>query len=427
MSYQNEYYKIIENEKFYNLPEQSFINNDQRIALAIINNYRNRKLNNEYEQDNYQRFKEIKFNEILDIYKNNISFWKKANIQNYLLDEDFRNQFPEICFQFLTDKDFLLEFFVNNKSELILKSLNNLVSEEEFKKLEKSYILSSYGSIENIKKYESDQEFITTLIKKRPSIFSELSDESKNNEQILLAYLEYEPSILTFDKQNQNKLFITWLKLHKKWDMKIIDQLDFEYLKPLMFRINKTNNQFFIQKLLSKNVKKYKEVIIDFFTKNNNESFFFQMIKEKSLQELMPIIKELDCTQYLQTWLNNLSYKKFDKLEFKILEIMKDYPELSKQWENSFDCMIVKLISNNEPLSFENFRESLNKQLEKLENNTITYEKIESNMIQLKKYLPIEILKERKIPNNHIVEYLQNIKFEEKFEEKLFKEKKLKI
>ena len=47
--------------------------------------------------------------------------------------------------------------------------------------------------------------------------------------------------------------------------------------------------------------------------------------------------------------------------------------------------------------------------------------------IQLKKYLPTEILKERKIPNNHIVEFLQNIKFEEKYKGKLFKEKKMKI
>ena len=54
--------------------------------------------------------KEIKFNEILAYYKNNKSFWEKANINQYLLDEDFRLQFPEISFQFLKHLFFYLTF-----------------------------------------------------------------------------------------------------------------------------------------------------------------------------------------------------------------------------------------------------------------------------------------------------------------------------
>ena len=39
MSYQEEYYKLIENHTFYQLPSQDMINSDQRVALAIIKNY----------------------------------------------------------------------------------------------------------------------------------------------------------------------------------------------------------------------------------------------------------------------------------------------------------------------------------------------------------------------------------------------------
>lgn len=423
--YQEEYYKLIENQIFYQLPKQSLINLDERLALAIFKNYKNRRIDEEYES--YNKYQEINFTEILNAYKNNKKFWEKANIQEHLLDEDFRQQFPEMCFQFLTDKEFLLNFFENKKNVLILDSLNSLVPKEEFERLEKSFLLSSYGNIEKIIKYEDDEDFIKELVKKRPFIFTELSDKSKNNKNIILVYLEYEKSILTFDKQKQNELFITWATIHKNWDMKIIDQLDFEYLKPIMKKINKSNNEYLIQKLLSRNIAKYKEVILDFFIQNKNESFFIKMIKEKSLEDLNPIIKELDCTQYLQNWMNNFNYKKFDKFEYKILELIKNYPELNKQWENSFECFITKVVSKNELLTFEDFRLGLDIQLKKLENNLITYEKVESNMLQLKKYLPIEILKEIRIPNNHIVEYLQNIKFTEKFQPKEIKDKKIKI
>ena len=56
MSYQEEYYKLIENHTFYQLPSQDMINSDQRVALAIIKNYQNRILYNDYEHDEYSRF-----------------------------------------------------------------------------------------------------------------------------------------------------------------------------------------------------------------------------------------------------------------------------------------------------------------------------------------------------------------------------------
>lgn len=427
MSYQEEYYKLIENHTFYQLPSQEMINSDQRVALAIIKNYQNRILYNDYEHDEYSRYKEIKFNEILAYYKNNKSFWEKANINQYLLDEDFREQFPEISFQFLTDKEFLLKFFNNNKNQLILNSLNTLVSEEDFEKLEKSFILSKYPDIKEIKKYEKDEEFIKQVVKKNPHIYESLSESIKENELITKVYLEYENSILTFPKEKQNKYFITWAKIHKNWNMKIIDQLDYEYLKPIMKKINKTNNEYFLEKILSRKFQKYKEIIVDFFEQNKNQNAFFKMIKENPIMDLMPILKDMNCSEYIQKWIDNSSYKPFDKFDNKMLEILKSYPEINKDWEKSFDYNLMKKINKNKNITFDEFREALEVQFNKLQENKITYEKLESNMSQLKKYLSIDVLKEMKLPNKHIVEYLQHMKFKENFVEKGIKEIKVKI
>lgn len=58
--------------------------------------------------------------------------------------------------------------------------------------------------------------------------------------------------------------------------MKIIDQLDYEYLKPIMKKINKTNNEYFLEKILSRNFQKYKEIIVDFFEQNKNQNDFLK-------------------------------------------------------------------------------------------------------------------------------------------------------
>lgn len=47
-------------------------------------------------------------------------------------------------------------------------------------------------------------------------------------------------------------------------------------------------------------------------------------------------------------------------------------------------------------------------------------------MLQLKKHLSIDVLKEMKLPKKHIVEYLQHMKFKENFLEKGVKEIKVK-
>jgi hypothetical protein len=82
-----------------------------------------------------------------------------------------------------------------------------------------------------------------------------------------------------------------------------------------------------------------------------------------------------------------------------------------------------KIDNNNNKITFEIFKEALDVQFDKLKNNEITYEKLENNMMKLKKHLSIETLKEMKIPNKNMVEYLQHIKFQEKFEDKNQKEK----
>lgn len=427
MSYQEEYYKLIENQTFYQLPNQEMINSDERVALAIIKNYSNRIIYNDYEYDNYDRYKEINFNEILSHYKKNKSFWEKTDIKKYLLEESFRIQFPEISFQFLTDREFLLSFFSFEKNKLILDSLNKLVSKEEFERLEKSFLLSKYPDIKEIKKYENDENFIKEMVRKNPHIYEELSENIKEKEDVIKIYLEHENSILSFSKEKQNKYFITWAKLHKNWNMKIIDQLDYEYLKPIMKKINKTNNEYFIEKLLSRNFQKYKEIIVDFFENNKNHNVFFKMIKEKPIVELMPILKEMDCSEYIQQWINNYSYKPFEKFDNKMLEIMNNYPEINKEWEKSFDYNLMNKINKNQKITFDLFREALDIQFKKLQEQKITYEKLQTNMMQLKKYLSIDVLKEMKIPKEHIVEYLQHMKFNETFEEKNKKEKKLKI
>ena len=151
------------------------------------------------------------------------------------------------------------------------------------------------------------------------------------------------------------------------------------------------------------------------------------MIREKSIKELMPIIKEIDITKYLKNWINNYSYQNLDKFDLKILELINNNKEIKEYWESSFDYKIMKIIDNNNKITFEIFKEALDVQFEKLKNNEITYEKLEQNMMKLKKHLSIEILKEMKIPNKNMVEYLQHIKFQEKFGNKTKKEKKLKI
>lgn len=77
-----------------------------------------------------------------------------------------------------------------------------------------------------------------------------------------------------------------------------------------MKKINKTNNEYFLEKILIRNFIQYKEVIVDFFEQNQNTNVFFKMIREKSIKELMPIIK-IDITKYLKNWINNYSYQKF--------------------------------------------------------------------------------------------------------------------
>lgn len=427
MSYQEEYYKLIENHIFYQLPEQGMIDYDERVALAILKNYQNKVLHNEYQYDEYNRYEEIKFNEILVNYKHNKSFWEKANIQDYLLNEDFRKQFPEISFQFLSDKDFLLKFFNDKKNKLILDSLNTLVPKEEFEILEKSFLLSKGAKADDLKKYEHDEDFIKEMLRKRPYLYEELSEDIKNKESIIHVYLEYEPSILSFPRERQNQLFYTWAKLHRNWDMKTIDQLDYDYLKPIMKKINKSNNELLMQKLLSRNINKYQEVIVDFFEQNKNITVFTKMIKEKPINDLSPILKNMDCTFYLQNWLNNYSYKQSDKFDNKMLEILKDYTHLKSEWKESFDFKLMNKINKNEAISFDLFREALDVQFRKLNEQKITYEKLETNMLQLKKYLSVDILKEMKLPNKNIVEYLQHMKFQENFLEKGIKEKKMKI
>lgn len=426
MNYKEEYYKLIESQIFYHLPDQQIINFDERVALAVIKNYMNRVLHEDWEYDSYDRYKEIKFNEILYMYKNNKSFWEKTDIKYLILQEGFREQFPEISFQFLSDKDFLLT--LNKKNPIVLDSLNKLVLPEEFEKLEKSYLLSrGYGNLEEITKYEDDKEFIKEMIKKDSSLYPKLSENIKNNNEIISVYLTHEQSILNFPKEKQNELFVSWAKLHRNWNMKIIDQLDYEYLKPIMKKINKTNNEYLMDKLLSRNINKYKEVIIDFFEQNKNVGYFFKMVRENPLEKLSPVLKGLNYKEYVKQWVNDFSYKAEDKFDTKMLYIIKAYPELQIEWENSFDYKMLKQINNKEALSFEDFKEALNIQFEKLNQNKINYEKLESNMLQLKKYLPINILKEMRIPNKNIVEYLQHMKFNEKFVEKGVSIKKSKI
>ena len=111
---------------------------------------------------------------------------------------------------------------------------------------------------------------------------------------------------------------------------------------------------------------------------------------------------------------------------FMVINETTSDKEIKEYWESSFDYKIMKKIDNNNKITFEIFKEALDVQFDKLKNNEITYEKLENNMMKLKKHLSIETLKEMKIPNKNIVEYLQHIKFQEKFEDKNQKEKKIK-
>lgn len=425
MNYQEEYYKLIENYIFYELPDQKLIDCDERVALAIMKNYVNKII--DYEYQSYDRYKEIKFNEILKSYKNNKSFWEKANIQEYLMNEDFRFQFPEICFQFLTDKEFLLKFFSEKLNELVLNSLNKLISSEEFTLLEKSFLLSKGANPEQLKKYEHDEDFIEEMIIKRPYLYERLSDEVKENKKILNAYLRYPGSILSFPREKQNKLFYSWIRLHKNWDMGIIDHLDYEYLKPIMKKINKTGNVEFFKTILSRNVKKYKEVIVDFFQQNKSYESFIKMIRVKPLEDLQPILENIDYSFYLETWLNNYSYKKPENLDKKMFQLLESNPSLQMKTTQAFDYNIMKIINNNQNITIDLFKEALRIQFLKLDEKTIIYEKAEENMFFLKKYLTRETLKEMKLPNTHIIKYLQYIKFTDNFQDKGIKEKKLKI
>lgn len=460
MNYQEEYYKLIEKQTFYHLPDQQIINYDERVALAILKNYRNRVLYEEWEYNTYDIYKEIKFNEILYMYKNNKAFWEKTDIKYLILQEGFREQFPEISFQFLSDKQFVISLLdkkntldsinnilpqetmvellsdkelllnlVSKDDNLALKSLNSLISKEEFEQLEKSFLLSQgyVKSIDDVKKYESDKDFMKEMIKKDKYLYPKLSDSLKSDIEIIHTYLLHNDSILSFSREKQNELFFSWAELHKDWDMKIIDQLDYEYLKPIMKKINKKNNEYLMQKLLSRNINKYKEVIIDFFVQNKNKEYFFKMVKENPLDKLSPVFKGLDCTEYVRKWINDFSYKSEDKFDTKMLYIMKNYTNLHIEWENSFDGKMFKQINNKEPLSFEDFRQALDIQFLKLNQGKIDYEKLESNMLKLKSYLPVSVLKEKRIPNKSIVEYLQHMKFNEKFVEKGITEKKPKI
>ena len=93
------------------------------------------------------------------------------------------------------------------------------------------------------------------------------------------------------------------------------------------------------------------------------------MIREKSIKELMPIIKEIDITKYLKNWINNYSYQNLDKFDLKILELINNNKEIKEYWESSFDYKIMKIIDNNNKITFEIFKEALDVQFEKLKNN----------------------------------------------------------
>ena len=54
---------------------------------------------------------------------------------------------------------------------------------------------------------------------------------------------------------------------------------------------NKTNNEYFLEKILSRKFQKYKEIIVDFFEQNKNQNAFFKMIKETDTCEEIDLSK----------------------------------------------------------------------------------------------------------------------------------------
>jgi hypothetical protein len=430
--YREEFYKIIEQNSFDNLPNQELINSDERVALAVWKNYQTDSF---YRYDEYDEDKKylLDWTKILNKYEEDTSFWEKANLTNELLNINFCKLFPMISDYFLNNKEFIANIldkkeigeFIKKEFFLILQNLS-----EDKVNVKKDFLLNStsYVTKEDIQDLQEDKDFIFKLIQKNQANYSILSDRNKFDEKIIDLVKNNKQTFHYLDKKLQLENLDSYIKINPYMPLDEIKKLDEDVIPELIKKLNRFD---FMVSYYNKSNKKYKDLLLANLD-GDKDTY--------KLKEIMSRVNE-DGVNYLfknniekikpalETWIKNLSVNKLMNSDTKIISLISLDSELTKKLNDSYEynLSLVKTKNGNISLDFlKEYAKSL------LNRSDISKEQMNSRLIEAKSLLPISVIKDLRISKkDNLLTYLNYTMLQEKFEikDKLndIKDKKIKI
>ena len=416
--YKNELYSIIENNKFGNLPSQGLIDTDIKVALAVWCNYDpGNSWRSEY--DSFDRF-QINWREILSVYAKDLNFWKQAvGIHKHLLNDDFEPQFPYISQQLLSSKDAVIAYLNKSKSRDYFIHLKPLVSEEEFISIKKKFVLEHHVEEDDLKAFEADEAFVKAALTIKSSLYEKLTPENKLKEEYITTIVKtHEDGLSLLNQDLQSQYLDLWVSNRKEINLKIIANLP-DDLKDRV--LNQTSDSELITYFVKKSPTTYIEPFINFLKNNpdKKERTIKKLIKDLSIKDINKIFKNnLNLVEdRLNAWIDGLSISKLQSYDKKMAALCGLNKELQIKLDNSLEYNFSLMHDSRKRITLPMLKDYFENLNERINNNQITPEKAEANLIKAKGMLSIEAMKHYRIPNTGIMNYFLH--------EKLSKEVKI--
>lgn len=427
LDYKKELLSILENNEISIAPSQELIDSDPNVVRALWKNFSPNSSGESFDFEKW--YKECDWATKLKGYSYDVKLWEELleikftssyygeTSYDFILNPEFKKDFPVIVEHFLNDNSLLEMLFKKTNNHKFYDLLNLDLNKKEA--ILKSISLQANFKItdELLDRFQNDDEFITVLLENKPYMFAKLSKENKENQKyISLAIKEIDTfKYLSDEKKKEN--FKDWLEpnLYK------IKANHLEGLAPNQKATIFFYNQGLLQSYFSKD-NKDNEVVAAVLLNTNLERFVCEFsidfITEFSKNELN--LKKLKPKLALFAG-KNIDFTKV-KGCLKLIYLIKKFPELQEKLENNPFYELYKINKDKTckeyliAKDFEWFKDKTRNIAILFEKEKIKYEEAENFMSLAKKLLSIEVLKEQKLPTNNLFNYMKTIVLKEELE-----------
>lgn len=409
MDYKENYYQIIENNRFNTLPTKDLIDNDERVAIAVWNNYVDLSFYSEgYDGDNFYDKYKVNWKSILHKYIEDYSFWDKIDLEYDLENNEFKDLFPNVFKNQLSNNDKVLNLLLKTNKIFYFDYLT--CSEKEKENIYINYLTKNPSRIskEDVEKYKLSNDLIKIGLNANVFLYKSLSEENKNNEdfiKIVCKNHQYIKELLSVE--NQKKYIDLWLYNNvDSLNYTVLKSLEDEYINKafsLMKNLNrivgaysnigkraKIGFEYHIEKNIEEIIKNHFNIIEDYYKNNNN----------------------IKIDKYLENWIDNLTIRN-NKSDNKIIKLININKELKVKLENNYNYNISLLLKENHgKLDVKIFEDVYYKLKKEINENKINYDTANQILNYVKSSLPIEVLKERQFPKNNLMQYMSKLDLE---------------